>query len=140
MDNATAAELWARARLQWREAVELGLHDSEDIVYGILPLLVQGLREDPDHLPSLDLLSDMLMEIGAYEEAVEFAEKVLDLDRSELADRHFSIDQLIDTRNNLYPAAGFLAEAEDVLPLLAGSGRDSEDDVLERRNIGPSTE
>ena len=79
VDSATAAELWTRARLQWREAVELGLHDSEDIVYGILPLLVQGLREDPDHLPSLDLLSDMLMEIGAYEEAVEFAEKMCDL-------------------------------------------------------------
>jgi len=79
VDNATATELWAKAREQWREAVELGLHDSEDIVYGILPLLVQGLREDPDHLPSLDLLSDMLMEIGAYEEAVEFAEKMCDL-------------------------------------------------------------
>ncbi len=44
-----------------------------------MPLLVQGLGHDPDHLPSLDLLSDMLMEVGAYDEAVEFAEKMLDL-------------------------------------------------------------
>lgn len=79
VDSATAVQLWDKARQQWREAVELGLHDSEDIVYGILPLLVQGLRQDSDHLPSLDLLSDMLMEIGAYEEAVEFVEKMCDL-------------------------------------------------------------
>lgn len=79
MENATAADLYAQAHRQWREVVELGLHDSEDIVYGIMPLLVQGLGLDPDHAPSLDLLSDMLMEIGAYDEAVEFAEKMLDL-------------------------------------------------------------
>ena len=79
MENATATELYARACQQWREAVELDLHDSEDIVSGILPLLVQGLRVDPDHLASLDLLSDMLMEIGAYDEAAEFVEKMCDL-------------------------------------------------------------
>lgn len=79
MENATATDLYARACQQWREAVELDLHRSEDIVYGLMPLLVQGLGEDPDHLPSLDLLSDMLMEVGAYDEAVEFAEKMLDL-------------------------------------------------------------
>lgn len=79
MENATAAELYTQAYRQWREAVELDLQDSEDIVYGIMPLLIQGLGLDPDHLPSLDLLSDMLMEIGAYDEAVEFAEKIRDL-------------------------------------------------------------
>ncbi|MEI2783919.1 MAG: tetratricopeptide repeat protein [Candidatus Competibacter sp.] len=79
MENATVADLYARACQQWREAVELDLHRSEDIVYGLMPLLVQGLGHDPDHLPSLDLLSDMLMEVGAYDEAVEFAEKMLDL-------------------------------------------------------------
>lgn len=79
MENATAAELYTQAYRQWREVVELDLQDSEDIVYGIMPLLIQGLGLDPDHLPSLDLLSDMLMEIGAYDEAVEFAEKIRDL-------------------------------------------------------------
>ena len=47
VDNATATELWAKAREQWREAVELGLHDSEDIVYGILPLLVRACARTP---------------------------------------------------------------------------------------------
>lgn len=79
MENASADELYSQAHREWREIVELGLHGSEDIVYGIMPLLVQGLGLDSDHLPSLDLLSDMLMEIGAYDEAVEFAEKMRDL-------------------------------------------------------------
>lgn len=79
MEHATAAELYARAYQQWREVVELGLHDSEDLVYGIMPLLVEALNLDPDHLPSLDLTSDMLMEVGAYEEAIELVEKMLSL-------------------------------------------------------------
>lgn len=79
MENASADELYSQARREWREVVELGLHDSEDIVYGIMPLLARGLGLDSDHLPSLDLLSDMLMEVGAYDEAVEFAEKMRDL-------------------------------------------------------------
>jgi len=83
LEHATAAEFHARAYQQWREAVELGLHGSEDIVCGIVPLLVEGLDLDPEHLPSLDLLSDMLMEIGDYEEAVELVEKMLDLEPSD---------------------------------------------------------
>lgn len=79
MENATAADLYALACQQWREAVELDLQGSEDIVYGLMPLLVQGLNLEPDHLPSLDLLSDMLMEIGAYDEAIEFVERMRDL-------------------------------------------------------------
>lgn len=79
MGNATAAELYMQAHQQWREVVELGLHDSEDIVYGIMPLLARALSLDPDHLPSLDLLSDLLMEAGAYEEAAECVEKMLGL-------------------------------------------------------------
>ncbi|MFO7640991.1 MAG: hypothetical protein R6X17_06910 [Candidatus Competibacteraceae bacterium] len=79
MEHATATELYTRAYQQWREVVELGLHDSEDLVYGIMPLLVEALNLDPDHLPSLDLTSDMLMEVGAYEEAIELVEKILSL-------------------------------------------------------------
>ena len=73
---ATAAEIYQEASQQWEEAVELDLYRSEDIVYGIMPLLVRGLDLDPDHVPSLDLLSDMLMEIGGYDEAIEYAEKL----------------------------------------------------------------
>ncbi len=79
MENATADDLHAQADQQWREVVELGLHDAEDLVYGIMPLLVRALGLNPNHLPSLDLLSDLLMEIDACEEAVEFAEKMLAL-------------------------------------------------------------
>ena len=79
MENSTADELHARAAQQRREVVELGLHDAEDLVYGIIPLLVRALDLNPNHLPSLDLLSDLLMEIDACEEAVEFAEKLLAL-------------------------------------------------------------
>lgn len=79
METATVAELYAQAHQQWQEVVELGLHDSEAIVYGITPLLARALSVDPDHLPALDLLSDMLMEVGAYEEAAEFVEKMLSL-------------------------------------------------------------
>lgn len=79
METATAAELYTQACQQWWEVVELGLHDSEDVVYGITPLLARALSLDPDHLPALDLLSDMLMEVGAYEEAAEFVEKMLSL-------------------------------------------------------------
>lgn len=79
MENVTAIDLYQQACQQWREAIELDLHSSEDIVDGIMPLLARSLTLDPDHLPSLDLLSDMLMEVGAYDEAVEFAEKLCDL-------------------------------------------------------------
>ena len=77
MKNSTADELHAQAAQQRREIVELGLHDAEDLVYGIMPLLVRALDLDPNHLPSLDLLSDLLMEIDACEEALELAEKLL---------------------------------------------------------------
>ncbi|MFZ1493250.1 MAG: hypothetical protein WAU60_07515 [Candidatus Competibacter denitrificans] len=79
MEYATATDLYAQANQQWREAIELDLHGSEDIVYAIMPLLAQSLSLEPDYLPSLDLLSDMLMEIGAYDEALEFAERLHDL-------------------------------------------------------------
>lgn len=79
MENATATQLHMRAYQEWREVVELDLHNSEDIVYGIMPLLANALSQDPDHLPSLDLMSDMLLEIGACEEAFEFMEKMLSL-------------------------------------------------------------
>ena len=79
MENAAAVELYTEARRQWREAVELDLYASEDIVYGIMPLLVKGLSFDPDHLPALDLLSDLLMGIGVYDEALELVEKMLSL-------------------------------------------------------------
>ncbi|MCK7582469.1 MAG: hypothetical protein MZV65_47405 [Chromatiales bacterium] len=46
-ENATAAELYTQAYRQWREAVELDLQDSEDIVYGIMPLLIQGWAWTP---------------------------------------------------------------------------------------------
>ncbi len=79
MEHSTADDLHAQADQQWREVVELGLHDAEDLVYGIMPLLVRALGLDPNHLPSLDLLSDLLMEIDACEDAVELAEKMLTL-------------------------------------------------------------
>lgn len=79
METATVAQLHMRAYQEWQEVVELDLHNSEDIVYGIMPLLSEALSQDPDHLPSLDLMSDMLLEIGAWEEAREFIEKMLSL-------------------------------------------------------------
>lgn len=79
MENAAAVELYTEALKQWREAVELDLYASEDIVYGIMPLLVKALGLESDHLPALDLLSDLLMEIGVYDEALELVEKMLSL-------------------------------------------------------------
>lgn len=75
MQNAMATDLYTRACQQWREAVELDLHGSQDIIYGIIPLLVEGLSLEPDHRPSLDLLSDLLLELGDYDEAHELVEK-----------------------------------------------------------------
>lgn len=48
-------------------------------MYGIMPLLVKALGLDPDCLPALDLLSDLLMEIAVYDEALELVEKMLGL-------------------------------------------------------------
>lgn len=79
MQNAAAVELYTEALRQWREAVELDLHASEDIVYGIMPLLVKALSLEPDDAPTLDLLSDLLMEIDVYDEAIELVEKMLEL-------------------------------------------------------------
>jgi len=79
MENAAAVEFYTEALRQWREAVELDLYASEDIVYGIMPLLVKALDLDSDHWPALDLLSDLLMEIGVYDEAIELVEKMRDL-------------------------------------------------------------
>ena len=75
--DATPVIGWPR--LQARRRMSIGLHDSEDVVYGITPLLARALSLGPDQLPSLDLLSDMLMEVGAYEEAAEFVEKIMSL-------------------------------------------------------------
>jgi len=78
MDSAD--ELYKRARQDWTQLVDLGTYgDDDDKPYVATGDLEAALRVDADHVPSLRMLALLLMQMGAMEEAREFADRLLSL-------------------------------------------------------------
>jgi hypothetical protein len=76
----SADELYQEARDRWAKAVDLGVYDEESVIYGVTPILGKALRQNPQHVKSLALLSDLLMQMGADEEASRLLTKLRELE------------------------------------------------------------
>ncbi len=72
-----AADIYyQQARQRWVEVLGLSLYDDKKIIVGITPLLESALRINPNHIPSLSLLSELFIMLEAYEEAKGLASKL----------------------------------------------------------------
>jgi len=78
--GTSADDLYQEARARWAKAVDIGVHDDEKVIYGVTPILEKALRENPKHVKSLALLSDLLMAVGADEEASQLLARLLELE------------------------------------------------------------
>jgi len=76
----SAEELYQEARDRWAKAVDLGVYDDERVIYGVTPILEQALRQNPQNVKSLALLSDLLMQMGADEEASRLLTKLREVE------------------------------------------------------------
>jgi hypothetical protein len=76
----SAEQLYQQARGQWAHVVDLGLYDDEHAVFGVTGLLQKAIRQDGRHVKALALLSDLLMEVGAYDEASALVARLLELE------------------------------------------------------------
>ena len=78
---------------------------------------------DEDRLP-LDHAEDFfIVDLDRFT-----TEEVEDVDVAELADADFAVDELVDARDSLQPAAALLTDIEDLRALFGGRGRDRIDD------------
>jgi hypothetical protein len=78
--HKSAEELYQEARERWAKVVDLGLYDDQKAIYTVTPILEKALRQDPKHIKSLALLSDLVMEMGAYADATEMVANLLVLE------------------------------------------------------------
>jgi cytochrome c-type biogenesis protein CcmH/NrfG len=78
--DKSADELYQQARGRWAEIVDIGVYDDRKAIYTVTPILAKALRQDPSHVKSLALLSDLLMEVGAYEEASAMVARLRELE------------------------------------------------------------
>jgi hypothetical protein len=76
----SADDLYQEARDRWAKVVDLGVYDDERVIYGVTPLLEKALRQNPQHVKSLALLSDLLMQMGADDEASGLLTKLRELE------------------------------------------------------------
>jgi hypothetical protein len=72
----SAEALYRQARERWQQAVDLGLEDDSAAIRGTTGLLQKAVRQDPEHVKSLALLSDLLAALTAYEEAAALVLKL----------------------------------------------------------------
>lgn len=75
----SADDLYREAREQFANIVDLDVYDNEDLTTPVAAILERARKQDPQHVPSLALLSDILMEIGADREAMEIVDLLLAL-------------------------------------------------------------
>lgn len=61
--------LYRFARRVWKEAIAVGVYDDPASIHNIVSLLQNSLRNDPAHIPSLELLSELFMELKDAREA-----------------------------------------------------------------------
>lgn len=78
--TGSAEQLYKDARIRWAKAVRSGIYDNEDMIYRSIGLLEQARQQNPNHVNSLVLLSDLLMELGAVDEAIDTVDSLLSLE------------------------------------------------------------
>ena len=77
--NRSADQLYLEARAMWAKVISLSIHDSEDMLHSVISLLEKARRRNSRHIPSLVLLSDLLMALGADSRAMEVVNSLLSL-------------------------------------------------------------
>ncbi|MBX2862155.1 MAG: tetratricopeptide repeat protein [Leptolyngbyaceae cyanobacterium MAG.088] len=75
----SANHLYLEARSLWTKVVNLNIYDSEDMLASVARLLQQARQQNPRHIPSLVLLSDVLMALGADGKALEVVDSLIAL-------------------------------------------------------------
>ena len=78
-DTLSADQLYLEARGLWVKAVKRCIYDSEDIICRVMALLERARQQNPRHVRTLVLLSDLLMQLGAADEAMELVNLLLRL-------------------------------------------------------------
>ncbi len=78
-ETLSADQLYLEARGLWVKAVKRCIYDSEDIICRVMDLLERARQQNPRHVRALVLLSDLLMQLGAADEAMEVVSLLLRL-------------------------------------------------------------
>lgn len=78
--NRSADSLYMEARARWSKVVNLNIYDNEDMLRSVVRLLEKARRQNANHVPSLVLLSDLLMQLNADGEAMQVVESLLALE------------------------------------------------------------
>lgn len=68
------------ARALWAKVVNLSIYDNEDMLRSVVRLLEKARQKNANHVPSLVLLSDLLMQLDADGEAMQAVEALLTLE------------------------------------------------------------
>lgn len=69
---ASASDLYARARSRWVSDLDLSLYEVDEGVFDVIADLEAAVRQDPGHVPALTLLSRLVMQVGAWDDAREY--------------------------------------------------------------------
>ncbi|MEM6253578.1 MAG: tetratricopeptide repeat protein [Cyanobacteria bacterium P01_D01_bin.156] len=81
-------ELYRDARIRWSKAVKCGIYDNEDMICRVIVLLEKAREQNPGHVKVLVLLSDLLMELGVTEAAIDVVNSLLSLEPSNRTHLH----------------------------------------------------
>ncbi len=76
----SADHLYLEARTLLSKVVSLGIYDSEDMLGSVAKLLQKARQQNPRHVPSLVLLSDVFMAMGADKKALDIVESLIALE------------------------------------------------------------
>jgi tetratricopeptide (TPR) repeat protein len=78
-EERSAQDYYLQAHDNWAEILGLSVYDDEDVLGPVAGTLERALRIDPNHVKSLALLSDLQMQMGAYDEARELVSQLITL-------------------------------------------------------------
>lgn len=81
-ERRSADQLYVEARTLWTKVVSLSIYDSEDMLRSVARLLQKARQQNPRHIRSLVLLSDVLMALGSDGEAMEVVDTLTELEPS----------------------------------------------------------
>ena len=90
------------ARALWAKVVNLSIYDNEDMLRSVVRLLEKARQKNANHVPSLVLLSDLLMQLDADAEAMQVVDAllVLEPDNQTHVRKKILIQQLRIDRND----------------------------------------
>lgn len=77
--HRSADHLYLEARSLWTKVVNLSIYDSEDMLTSVARLLHKARQQNARHIPSLVLLSDVLMVLGTERKAMEVIDALIAL-------------------------------------------------------------